>query len=508
MLQLPLPGSHPVLLARKLLLLSSLLQGAISVGQIQEEQRGHFSKVMSHAMDTAVRLVTSNDELTASVEGIECIMVEAMIQNNCGNLHRAWMTVRRASAVAQMLGLHRGSPQSSAFKVLDPQGTSGLDPDQLCFRIIEMDRYLSLTLGLPQSSLQTCGLDAEAVAACHPLDRIARLQCIIADRILSCRAGESSDIQAEKVQSIDKMLKEAAELMPPQWWLTPDFDVNDLTVPNSLPEYSRTTYQLSHFHLVMRLHLPYVLRSSGTSMCEHSKTTAIQAARELVSRYVAFHRWNSGIYYCRGVDYLSFVALTVLCVAHIDERNRSMALTQAVLDHSRLSDRAMMERTVEILGNLKDDEIAMKLSRIMQYLLEVEAASANGICYNASTSEAHDGLVTECDGRFVNGDKGELQLQIPYFGTISLRRRLASFATTATGMLPIEAPEQTQPSPVDWTNHWSLLDSSSDISALDDWTLQSINEGLFGGLLGGFGGTELDPEVSLDESFIHILPSL
>ncbi|KAG9196432.1 hypothetical protein G6011_01553 [Alternaria panax] len=508
MLQLPPPGSHPVLLARKLLLLSSLLQGALSAGQIQEDQRGHFNQVMSRAMDTAVRSVTSNDELTPSVEGVECIMIEAMIQNYAGNLHRAWMTVHRASAVAQMLGLHRGSSKLSSFKILSPETRSGFDPDQLCCRIIEMDRYLSLTLGLPRSSLETRGFDAEAIAACHPLDRIARLQCIIVDRILPRRAEESSEKESENVRQIDEMLKEAAAVMPSQWWLAPDFDANDLTAPNPLPEIARTMYQLSHFHLVLRLHLPYVLGSSGNSMCEHSKATAIHAAREIMSRYIAFRKWHTGVYYCRGLDYLSFIALTVLCLVHIDARNQPMAQHEAVLDYSRPSDREMMERTVEILEDMKEDAIAMKLSHIMQYLLEVEVASANGIGYSTSTSGADDGLATECGGQFMGGENGELQLQIPHLGTVSLQRRLASSATTAVGILSTQAPEQIQPSLTEWDNEWSLLDSSNDMDALDDWTLQSINEGLFGGLFSGFGGADLGPELSLDESFTHNSPSL
>ena len=471
-------------------------------------QRDHYNKVMSRAMDTAVKFVTSNDELTASVEGIECIMIEAMIHNYAGNLHRAWMTARRASAVAQMLGLHRSSSKQSSFKVLVPETRSGFDPDQFCCRIIEMDRYLSLTLGLPQSSLQTRGFDAEAMASCHPLDRISRMQCIIADRILSRRVREPGEQETENVRGIDEMLKEAAALMPSQWWLAPDFDANDLTAPNPLPEIARTMYQFSHFHLVIRLHLPYVLRSSGNSMCDHSKATAIHAARETISRYIAFRRWNTGLYYCRGVDFLSFIALTVLCLAHIDARNQSIAQHKAVLDHSRPGDRAMMERTVEILENMGSDAIAMKLSRIMQYLLEVEAASANGIGYNTSTSEAADGLATECDGQFVDDENGELQLQIPYLGTISLQRRLASSTTTAAGMLSAQTPEQIQPSLIERDNQWSLLDSSNDVGALDDWTLQSINEGLFEGLLSGFGGADFGPELCLDGSLMHTPPSL
>jgi hypothetical protein len=242
-------------------------------------------------------------------------------------------------------------------------------------------------------------------------------------------------------------------------------------------------------------------------MCEHSKATAIHSAREIMSRYIAFRKWNTGVYYCRGVDYLSFIALIVLCLVHIDARNQPMAQHEVVLDHSRPSDRAMMERTVGILRTMEDDAIATKLSRIMEYLLQVEAASASGIGYNTSTSEVDEGLATECDGRFVDEENGVLQLQIPYFGTITLQRGLAPSTVTAVGILSTQASEHTQPSLTAWDNQWSLLDSSEHMGELDDWTLQSINEGLFGDLL-GFGSTDQGPEPVLDESFIHIPSSL
>jgi hypothetical protein len=497
MLQLPPPESHPVLLARKLLVLSNLLQGALSADQIPKSRRGHFTTIMSRAMDTATRLVTSNDELTASVEGVECIMIEAMIQNYAGNLHRAWMTTRRAAAVAQMLCLHRGS-KVAARKVLDSKAREFVDAEQLCFRIVETDRYLSLTLGLPQSSLQTSGFDAETIAKCDPIDRIARLHCVIGDRILSRRVGEPRDLTAESIREIDGMLEEAAALMPSQWWLVPDSEKNGGDELSTIHEVARNMFQLSHFYLVVRLHLPYVLRSPGNGRCEHSQAAAVHAAREILSRYIAFRKWKTGLYYCRGVDFLSFIALTVLCLAHIDSQNRSNVQQRILLGHSRLSDRAIMECTVKLLQEMRDDAIATKLSRIMQYLLDVEAASANGIGYSTSTTEGDDGLSTDCDGQFVDAEKGVLQLHIPYFGIISLERKPAADSAVAEGMLSTQVFEQAQASLTEWENQWSLPDSSGDMGTFDDWTLQNINEGLFGGLLGGLGDVELEPRFSVD----------
>ncbi|KAI4612201.1 hypothetical protein J4E83_007752 [Alternaria metachromatica] len=497
-LQLPPPGSHPVLIARKLLLLSNIVQGALSDDCIPRSQREHLSKVMAHAMDTATRLVTSNDELTASVEGVECIMIEAITQNYAGNLHRAWLTVRRAVAVAQMLGLHRGNAKRASIKVVDPKTRESLDPDQLCCRIVEMDRYLSLTLGLPQSSLQTVGLSAEVIAKCHPLDRIARLQCVIGDRILARKVGEPRDITEKRVREIDDMFREVTELMPSDWWLIRDFDNKDGGESDPMHEVVRNMYQLSHFYLVIRLHLPYVLRSSGDDRCEESKATAVHAAREIMSRYIAFRKWKRGPYYCRGVDCLAFVALMVLCLAHIDSQNQSMIRHKALFDHSRPSDRALMERTVKVLGERSDDALATKLSSIIQYLLDAEAASANGTGYNTSASETDDGMATEFDGQFMDAEKAVLQLHLPYFGTISLQRRLASDIPLAEEMLSTQVADQTQSSLTEWDNRWSFLDSSNDAGALDDWTLQSINEGLFGGLLGGLGDVDFDPGLPVD----------
>ncbi len=51
---------------------------------------------MVHVVDTAIRLVSTNEDLIGSVKGIECIMLEAMYQNYVGNSHRrAWQYAGR-----------------------------------------------------------------------------------------------------------------------------------------------------------------------------------------------------------------------------------------------------------------------------------------------------------------------------------------------------------------------------------------------------------------------------
>lgn len=56
-----------------------------------------------------VQNVTSNDEITACVEGVECLALQGIYEVNAGNLRRSWLSYRKAVTISQLLGLHRVS---------------------------------------------------------------------------------------------------------------------------------------------------------------------------------------------------------------------------------------------------------------------------------------------------------------------------------------------------------------------------------------------------------------
>ncbi|PWY82510.1 hypothetical protein BO83DRAFT_434165 [Aspergillus eucalypticola CBS 122712] len=412
MLQLPASNSHPVLIARKLLTLAIFLQG-IPLSSIQTLSNLSISHhdIMTRAVTRATRLVTTNDELTPSIEGLQCIMLEAQYQNYAGNLHQAWLATRRATAIAQMLSLHRGLPPSS-LKTLDPATRDTLNPDYLCFRLVEMDLYLSLMLGLPPTNLEVRCLCPQALETCIPQDRMHRMHCIIAGRILHQRSAQ----------------------MPPQWWLIPELSPNQgqtLIINNTL----RLNAHFTHYQLLLRLHLPYMLRSShDTTAYDQRKLTLITVSREILARYIAFRASSPAHYYCRGVDFIAFVAMTVLCIAHIDssshlqrEKKGGIGTVVSFLAHSRPSDRGMMERTLSIIEDMVEsgsgtDEIAGKLAGIMRHLLGVEESAAGGVGYVARENMGEDGKGgKEYDGRVGDGGRS-LHVYIPYYGTIGFER--------------------------------------------------------------------------------------
>ncbi|UPX20657.1 uncharacterized protein EKO05_0010883 [Ascochyta rabiei] len=474
MLRLPPPGSHPVLIAQKLLMLSSLSQGALTV--FPEALRDHYAQISLKVVETAFRLVTTNEELTTSVEGIACIMIEAMIRNHAGKLHRAWISLRRAISIAQLIGLHRNQNLASN-RFLDPGTRSNFDAEHMCLHMVHMDRYLSLTLGLPYSSLE-CAVSA-ASPAVQPLDRLARLQCAIAERIMR-RDGD--DIT--KVFEIDTSLRKASDEMPPQWWLIPSLEEIRKGGLYPLQETMRICYQLSHYHLLIRLHLPCLV--SGVSKHSHSKIAIVHASREILSRFIAFRAWTPGGLYCRSIDYLTLIALTAMCVARIEVRTHADASTTSFLAHTHVSDRGLMERTLQILKDMENDEIAAKLCIIMQRLLDVEADAATGVGYSAVVTKGDD-TVAECDGELVDND-GRLQVHVPYFGTIKFQPKVRGTTESELERL-LPTPTNAPPNAAEqlftgWDEQWLQPLPAFD----DDWTLQNINGSLFGSFYGGLDG--------------------
>ncbi|KAI2896924.1 transcriptional regulator family: Fungal Specific TF [Aspergillus niger] len=427
MLQLPPPTSHPVLIARKLLTLGIFLQGIppSSIQALADLSISHHD-IMSRVVACATRLVTTNDELIPSIEGVQCIMLEAQYQNFAGNLHQAWLATRRATAIAQMLSLHRGLPPSS-LKTLDPATHNILNPDYLCFRLVEMDHYLSLMLGLPPTSLEARYLSPKALETCTSQDRMHRMHCIVAGRILHRTDGDINNLSL--TQDIDSMLQNAAAQMSPQWWLIPDRSPSH-TAKDTINDTLRITHHFTHYQLLLRLHLPYMLRQFQDTAYDQSKLTIITVSREILSRYIAFRVSNPALYYCRGVDFIAFVATTVLCIAHIDSpsnMHHGKGTIATFLAHSRPSDRGMMERTLSTIEDMATsgcgtDVIAGKVAGIMRHLLAVEESAAEGVGYVAREGdEDGKGGGGEYDGRV--GDGGtSLHVYIPYYGTIGFER--------------------------------------------------------------------------------------
>lgn len=446
MLQLPAPGSHPVLVAQKLLLLGSFLQSIPPTGiQNLDDLSISHHDIMSRVVNSVHGLVNCDDELVSSIEGIECIAMESMHHNDAGNLRRSWVTMRRAMLIAQMMGLHRGKHPPSV-KTLECQTCTS--PDHIWLRLVQSDRYLSLMLGLPQGAPEVSFFTtSKTMESCTPTERLQRIDCAAAGLIIQRNEADINDLVA--TQEIDNLLHQASIAVAPQWWLIPNLAPSGINQMDVFHETIRLMSQFTHYHLVARLHLPYLLRSIAGDNYEYSKATAIHASREVLARFVSFRCSNPFGSYCRGIDFLAFIAGTSICLAHIHAHDQARVFSGNsngrfffnTLVHQRPSDRGMMERalqSLELMASTSQDAIASTIATVFRQLLLIEADAADGSSYSTSSSIV-DEAGLGCDGGL--SDSGNvLHIHLPFLGTIKIQRSGVS-RSTQSGIPTISEPQ-------------------------------------------------------------------
>ncbi|KAI1323657.1 hypothetical protein F5Y16DRAFT_332718 [Xylariaceae sp. FL0255] len=546
--KLPQVGSHPVLVARKLLFLSIFLQNIpLSSSQgLQEMSIGHVN-LMNRVFGTATRLVTSNDDLAYSIEGIECIMIESMYYNNAGNLRRAWLGLRRAIGIAQLMNLHKMKVRTdhslgTSAKMVDPQATrERIDPALMWFRLIASDRYLSLMLGLPEVIDEDEHFASPcALGSCLPVERMERILTVAGGRILRrnrrqqrtpIKYGEN-DNDITETHEIDQILHDAASSMPPKWWLPPtiprsDRDHNTLDfgatdIMDDATEFERTLRlmnQMTYFYILVRLHLPYLLHCSSDAKesFEYNRGTAVDASRELLTRYVGFrlssfdtsdrietqsHATPSPPY-CRGIDFLAFIASMVLCLSGIDsQRHHSRGSSVAFISHQRCGDRGLMEHTLEIMDNLSrsnGDTIATKVASILRALLDIEQEVMGGVSYQFRllpqfTCNGPEDDETDCGGSM--SDEGSLHIHIPHLGIITVQKHCDKPSDDVLLYKPAATSSRELHRSIDHDGQsvigqWEIGEggfgtmSSEDLMHADDWDLQGVDMAFFNDLLQG-----------------------
>ena len=102
---------HPTIIGRTLLYIGVCMQQLpTSFDTARFKSISSLEASMERCLSTAT-LVTADDELVSTLEGIECLLLQGLYHINAGNLRRAWLTFRRALNVGQLMGLHKGYTQ-------------------------------------------------------------------------------------------------------------------------------------------------------------------------------------------------------------------------------------------------------------------------------------------------------------------------------------------------------------------------------------------------------------
>ena len=420
LLERPKPEKHPTLIARYMLLLASFLQHLHPEFHREVTGLSELPRTMMERLaDLAIGLVTTNDELSGSIEGLECVMIESVYQANIGSLRRSWLACRRAMSIAQLMGINRADHQAH-YKILDSNTRHHYHPELMWFRIVFLDRYLCLLLGLSQGSLDRSMATSSMLANDTPMGRLERIHCVIASQILERNESKPSSQDLPLTRTLDVELQKAARSLPSKWWLTPTLDTA-LDDTQALFWSTRQLFaQMLHYNLLNQLHLPYMLRSSRVDRnYEYSLIACANASREVLSRFIALRSFNGTAYSCRTVDFLAHMAAMTLLLAHLDSH---LSETENLLAHQYHSDRAMIEQVqdnMKEVNRLHSDTLSAQSADLLGRLLNIEIETADDHAHHnrVSVQEARPGapLPDHDDGAAVS-------VHIPYFGIIRIAR--------------------------------------------------------------------------------------
>ncbi|KAJ4856824.1 hypothetical protein T069G_07721 [Trichoderma breve] len=400
LLERPRSNAHPVLIGLYMLRIATFLQHLHpdlhkNIKGLSEPPR----QMMSRLFSTAISLVTMNESLISSIEGLECVMLESLWYTNGGNLRKGLVAIRRAITVAQLMGLHRSSSGPPRCKLLNPE--KKVHSKFIWFRIVFAERHLCLMLGLPQSTADQSMASKDMLDNDTPMGRLDRMHCVIASRILQRNQSDPSPHDFALMLELDKELQKAAEDLPKKWWLHSNL-ATTLDNPETLFwDMRRLFHQLFHYTLLNQLHLPYMLRSSINGReNQYSRITCVNASREVLSRFITFRSSDRIAFWCRTLDFLSLMAAMTLLIAHLDGHQQ-------------------VQESMEEVSRQNGDALGARSAELLRRLLSIEAEAARGHRRSVDSvtvripATAEDPADEENEGR-----SSVVSVYIPYFGWI------------------------------------------------------------------------------------------
>lgn len=418
---LPSPSAHPVLLARALLYLVNGLQNLHP--STPNAHQLNLGRSVSGAVKQYLRAaeqVTRNDQLICTQEGLECLILEIVYHTNACDLRHAWMISSRAIGLAQLLGLHCGRTILSAHP---HHQTSVMTSSVMWHRLVSLDRYLALMLGLPgMTSPYVNQVSIHLAPGTSPCDYLERIHSHVMGRIAARNVKVTELIDKEITKSIDRTLQDAAQSMPANWWLIPTTRRSQGASSSDghakLEDILRILLQITHFNLLILLYFPYMLRSTSDEQSGYSRVAYVNASRELLNRYIKFRCTYPVFFCCRSIDFAAFTASMGILLSHIARWNRGGDIADFLV-HQRLSDRALVDETIDLMMEADSASNNAQLKHTSEILMalanmEAEAASRREEL-PASPAEAPQ-LQSQCNMRC-------LQLKLPSLGTVKITNR-------------------------------------------------------------------------------------
>ncbi|KAI0474515.1 hypothetical protein F4859DRAFT_96887 [Xylaria cf. heliscus] len=404
----PEPTAHPAVLAKRLMQLTNCLQQVQPNTPLKLVLKESTRCLMVKYVSVVSDLVAYNDDLVGHAEGLETLALISLYHANAGNLRKAWLMLRRAISVAQLMGVDRlgDKPLKSADPTSNP--LTQVKAKALWFRLNFTDRYLSLLLGLPAGTDDNSFLNNDPND--EPTDRLEKQHTVVMGAIIK-RNYSKGDASFGMTQAIDCDLEAAARSVASDFWqLPPAKTLADIIEPvERMRAITQLMLQMNHHNLLILLHLPYMLRDPKERRWDYSKATCISSSRQLLRTFLVFRKMNNASNACRHTDYGALTASMTLLLGYLDPK---LQARDPVTTSKREADRTLIEEARAKLQQMADqngDKLAREAACIIGRLMPL-------LNPDLMTSGGSGERGTKEGG----GEVPAIHLEIPYLGTINI----------------------------------------------------------------------------------------
>lgn len=403
---IPQIDEHPSLLARRLLQLAICMQQlSPSFDERILGLRSTIVQTMVNILSLISDLVTCNDNLAGTPEGLECLILQGIWQANAGNLRKSWLNFRRALSLAQLMCIDSGALQPISMEgSCNVELRTSASLDRMWYIILAYDRSLSLLLGLQIGSLDNSFATDEAMKMDSPEDRLQKLHTAISARISQRNLSKAAQAYV-KTQTIDCDLDAYARSMGQGWWLPPTTTASETS--QVWEETKRLMIQIDHHSLLVMLHLPYLLREPTEDRYIYSKLTCIRSSREILHRFIILRNNIESPNSCRHIDYSCSIAAMTLLLSYLVHGDTPIGTTQPTVGE-REEDMALVLRVKKRLENivlLNRDDVSQESAHIISQLLPILENTNPTSKMSLATGKSNHMIV---------------RLNIPYLGIVNI----------------------------------------------------------------------------------------
>ncbi|OQD65082.1 hypothetical protein PENPOL_c006G06294 [Penicillium polonicum] len=422
-----LSHSHPAAVGKAILWIALCLQQLPSGLDLPSLELPCLPWVLVEECVTRVStFVCSDDSIVSCIDGLECLVLQGLIFGHGGKLRSAWLCNSRAANIAQLIGFHRAEPAPNESAEYQHRATF------IWRHILIVDRNFALILGMHGSisntaidQYQSNPSDSQHSPPHHEsvMNPLARIAGSIIERNQTFK--EVTPAMLQMTQSIDLKLQ---SFIPPP-----------LASPESAPPGKNTErslcfrtlfFRLWYYQLMAWLHLPLLLASGSDESYYYNRQTCLHACRNIIACYVNIRRTAENGFVSRVLDFLAFTTAMTIIIN---------ALRPSSAHDFTKEDYLALDRVVAILEQLSNsvprDKVATRAVQVLKLI------KAIGMGTEPPPLDESEG------NQYENGRPSRIKLDIPYFGTIYLERRVILDHSTrniaALSTLPPTMPRTT-----------------------------------------------------------------